>query len=292
LVIAGRKLVDAHEADKAVELLEEAHGILQNPESGYELMRAYDEVGKLNEALTLGEKLNVSVPGPKETPNDASARKNIKESVTSLTTRMPTIQLQIKRPGKDLVRVKVDERTLLPEQLDKPIRVNPGKREILVTAPGYQPLTIPQVIEKGAAKQYPLTIDMTPVEAPKNDVVIPVVPEEPPAQPMKPLTKVGIAVSSALGAIAFGTGIGAAVTYTGFVDVYNRRGCTTNCDAEVQSRGGTLQALTLTSTITGIAAIAAGTLTFVYARSDKKPQTGINVTVAPTAGGFVVHGQW
>jgi len=290
--VAGRKLVDAHEADKAVELLEEAHGILQNPESGYELMRAYDDVGKLNEALTLGEKLNATSVGPKETPNDATARKNIKESVTSLSTRVSTIQLQIKRPAKEIVRVKIDDRTLLPEQLDKPVRVNPGNREILVTAPGYQPLTIPQVVEKGPAKQYPLTIDMKPVEGPKNDVVIPVQPEEPPSPPMKPLTKVGIGVSSALGAIAFGTGIGAAVTYTGFVDAYNRRGCTTNCDAEVEKRGGTLQALTLTSTITGVAAIAAGTLTFLYARSDKKPETGVNLTIAPTVGGFVVHGQW
>jgi hypothetical protein len=292
LVIAGRKLVDAHEADKAVELLEEAHAILQNPESGFELMRAYDGVGKVSEALTLGEKLNATTVGPKETPNDATARKNIKDATAALSTRVSTVQLQIKRPSKDLVRVKIDDRTLLPEQLDKPVRVNPGKREILVTAPGYQPLTIPQVIEKEPAKQYPLTIEMTAVEGPKNDVVIPVEPELPPEKPLKPLAKVGIAVSSALGAIAFGTGIGAAVSYTGFVDVYNRRGCSTNCDAEVESRGGTLQALTLTSTITGIAAIAAGTLTVVYITSDRKPQTGLELKVAPTAGGFVVHGRW
>ncbi|MBK9260626.1 MAG: hypothetical protein IPM54_12490 [Polyangiaceae bacterium] len=277
---------------KALGVLEEAHGILLSLESGYELMRAYEGVGKLVEALTLGEKLSAMPAAPKESPADADARKKVKDAVTSLSTRVPTIQLLIKQPSKDVVRVKVDERTLLPEQLDKPIRVNPGKREIRVTAPGYQPLTIPQDVEQGSAKQYPVTIEMAAVPAPKDEVIPPIAPpEEPPSPPLKPLVKVGIGVSGALGAVAIVTGIGAGVSYTEFVDVYNRQGCS-DCDAEVARRGPTLQALTLTSMITGIGAVAAGTLTFLYARSDQKTAERVSWSVTPTPGGVVFHGRF
>ena len=291
LVVAGRKLVDAHEADKAVGLLEEAHGILLDPESGFELMRAYTDVGKLVEALTLGEKLAALPVGPKESQGNVDARKKIKDAVSSLATRVPTIQLQVQRPAKDLVRVKVDERTLLPEQLDKPIRVNPGKREILVTAPGYEPLTIPQEIEQGTAKQYPVTVNMNPVATPKGEIHT-TLPEEPPSPPLNPLVKVGIGVSSALGVVAIASGIGAGVSYVGFVDAYNRRGCGANCDAEVADRRPTLQALSIIWPIAGALAIAGGTLTFVYARKDQKTSETVGWSVAPTVGGFVVHGRW
>ena len=117
-------------------------------------------------------------------------------------------------------------------------------------------------------------------------------PQEGPSAPLDPIVKVGIGVSSTLGAVAIVTGIAAGVSYIGFVDVYNGRGCGAKCDAEVAQRGSTLQGLTLTSTITGVMAVAAGTATLIYAR--KSPQTPEKASwhVTPTAGGIVVHGRW
>jgi hypothetical protein len=212
-------------------LLEEAHGILLDAESGFELMRAYEELGKLVEAITVGEKLVALPAAPKDSPRGVEAQRKIKDSLTALATRVSTLQLQIKRPSKDLIRVKVDERTLLPEQLDKPIRVNPGNHELRVTAPGYEPLIIPKDIDKGVVQQYPVTIDMVPIPVPKDEGIHVAPPQETPAQPLAPLVKVGIVVSGALGAVALVTGIAAGVSYTGFVDAYKGRGCGADCDA-------------------------------------------------------------
>lgn len=272
-------------------LLEEAHGILQDPESGLELMKAYAGTSKIVESLTLGEKLMALPAAPQESAKNVEARKEIKDACEALTGRISTLQLQIVRPTKDLIRVKVDERTLLPEQLDKPIRVNAGKREILATAPGYEPLTIPQVVEEGPVKQYPIKIEMKPVPKPVDTPVQPVIPQEPESPPLSSTVKVGIGVSSGLALVAIGTGIGAGVSYVGFVDVYNRRGCGDNCAIEVKKQGSTLQALTFTSVISGTMALAAGAFTLISLRSDPgKSDTA--VFIAPTPGGVVVHGRW
>jgi hypothetical protein len=255
-------------------------------------MRAYTDLGKLAEAITLGEKLQASPAGSKDSPTSAAAHQKIKESVAALTARISTIQLQIVRPTKDLVRVKVDDQTLLPEQLDKPIRVNPGNHELRVTAPGYQPLTIPKVIDKGAAQQYPVKIDMVAVPAPNETVVHQGPAPEVPSQPLAPLVKVGIGVSGGLGVIAVVTGIAAGVSYVGFVDAYNGRACGTDCDAEVARRRPTLQGLSITSLVTGVLAVGAGTATWMYARKTSKTPEQSSWNVAPTAGGIVVYGRW
>ena len=285
-------MLDAHEAEKAISVLEEAHGVLQEPDSGFELMRAYVEVGKLVEAIKLGEKLLALTATSKDPAHNAETQRKIKESLTSISGRVSTIQLQIQRPSKDLVRVKVDEETLLPEQLDKPIRVNAGKHELRVTAPGYEPLTIPKDIDKTTVQQYPVKIDMVPVAAPKDDKFHMSQPEEVPSAPLEPFVKVGIGVSSALGAVAIVTGIAAGVSYIGFSDAYNGRGCGANCDAEVAKRGPTLQGLTFTSTITGVMAVAAGAATLVYARKSPKAPEGASWNVSPTTNGIVIHGRW
>ncbi len=285
-------MLDAHEADRAVGILEEAHGVLLDPESGLELMRAYAEVGKLDEAITLGEKLAVMPASPKEPSRSAETQRKIKESLTSLSARVSTIKLEILRPSKDLVRVKVDENTLLPEQLDKPIRVNAGKHELRISAPGYEPLIIAKDIDKNTVQQYPVKIDMVPVPKPKDDTMHGVPPQEVPSPPLDPIVKVGIGVSSALGAVAIVSGIAAGVSYVGFVDAYNGRGCGAKCDAEVTQRGSTLQGLTLTSTITGVMAVAGGTATLIYARKSAQAPEQASWNVAPTAGGIVIYGRW
>jgi len=292
LLDAGRKLLDAHESDRAIGVLEEAHGVLNAPESGYELMRAYADVGKLVEAINLGEKLASLTPLSKDPAHGAETQKKIKETLTSLSARVSTIQLQIQRPSKDVIRVKIDENTLLPEQLDKPIRVNAGKHEIRVTAPGYEPLVIPKDIDKGAVQQYPVKIDMTPIAVSKDDKFQPLPPDENRETPLPTMVKIGIGVSGGLGAIALGTGIAAGLSYVKFVDSYNRAGCGANCDAEVADRRPTLQALSVTSLVTGVLAVGAATATVVYSRQNQKTPEQASWHVSPTAGGIVIHGRW
>ena len=283
-------MIDAREPGKAVGLLEEAHGVLLDVESGFELMRAYDALDKLVEAATLGDKLVALPVVPKEGPSATDARKKVKDALAALSTRTPTLQLQIKRPSKDLVRVKIDDRMLTPEQLDKPIRVNSGNRVVFVTAPGYRPLEVPQVVEKGSSRQYPVIIDMAPIPTPNDQIVRPEEPNE--TSTHTRLVNAGIGASSAFGLVALATGIAAGASYGGVADAYNRQGCNADCDIEVARRGPALQVLTVTATVTGVAALATGAMTWIYARSERKEPERVSYGIMPTPGGIVVHGRW
>jgi len=302
LTLEGQRLLKGGDASAALAKFQAAHDILHAPTTGLDVAMAYEALGQLVEARAMVYEVSRLPILPKEPFSFTQARSNVAAIIEALDSRIPSVVLRIEGAPKETVTVTVDGQKIPPESVTAPFSCNPGKREVVVTAPGYRAARATVELVEGVIKpvEVPIALEreVIPVKAPPPPPPPPPRKEESAPARSNVLFYTGIAVSGALAAVAVGTGIGAAVAEQKSEDDWSQANCNTrptpsSCytNFNEQERQRFLLGNTAVWTAIGAAVIGGGTLTYALltrAPTDEQPQEAL--WVSPTVGGVVIRG--
>jgi len=296
----GREQFSAQHFDRAATLLEKAHRIMRVPPTAFDLMQAYDGLGKFVEALAIGDEMQKQPAKPNEPQPFVDARKKIDAAMDAIASRTPTLGLKISGTSLADARATIDGVPVSPEQFDKPIRVNPGTRKIRVTAQYCDPFETTQEAEAGAERHYDVDVKL---------VCKPPPPARPvPPQPVVPdngaLSKrngiiAGSVVAGGFALVGVGMAIGSkmandrAVVVASRVDCFGMRACESTYNAYY----GMSEGLAISSLFAFGIGVALGTTTLVYGlmgqtSSDAPAPARISLQVVPIGNGLALRGTW
>lgn len=295
LTSEGRSHLKAGDAPAALIKFQAAYAIMRAPTTGLEVATAFEAMGKLVEARAMVYRVSQLPAQPNEPFADKQARATAVSALEALNSRIPSLVLRIEGAPKEVVTATVDGEKVSAESLTAPLPLNPGKHEVVVTAPGYRTARATVELVDGESK---------PVEVPigLEREVAPVKPS-PPRQQDKPaptsdngIVYAGIGVSGALAAVGVGTAIGAWALYGPAEDKLAGK-CESNCKAEFESLTSTQQALAYTSMLTFVGAGLVGSATLAYWALGKKSDQAEKgprgaFVVMPGGGGVFVSGRW
>ncbi|NUQ76065.1 MAG: hypothetical protein HUU21_21200 [Polyangiaceae bacterium] len=255
---------------------------------------AFEAMGKLVEARAMVVKVG-QLPGETIEPwAHKQARASAASAIEALDTRIPSLVLRIQGAPKETVTATVDGFPVPAESLAAPLQFNPGKREVVVTAPGYrtarttvelvegvvQPVEVPIALEREAISTAShQNDDSKPV---RNDAIV----------------YAGIGVSGALAVVGVATAIGAAMAEQKSYDDWEQANCTAmptpSCYNNFNEQENKRFLLANTAIWSFIGATVVGTGTLVYALVVKKPEKPSPqrqaVYVEPAVGGILVRG--
>ena len=296
LVLEGRRLLDAGDARAALAKFQAAHEIMRDPATGLDVATAFEALGQLVEARAMVYEVSRLPEQPNEPPAFRQARATAASAVEALDSRIPSLMLRIEGAPKEAVTATVDGEKVPAESLTTLLVRNPGKREVVVTAPGYRTARATVELVDGVTKpvEVPLVLEREVVAVVAR---LPQQKDEPTPTRSSGLIYAGIAVSGALAVVGVGTAIGAVVVGNKSVDDWNDAGCTGNERAQCylhfneQENKRFLLANTAVWTFIGAAVVGGGTL--AYALTSKKPERTPpkqGVRVEPTMGGVRIRG--
>jgi hypothetical protein len=285
LVLEGNRLLKAGDAYAALAKFQAAHEILRTPTTGINVATAYEALGQLVEARAMVFEVSHLPTQPNEPFSFLQARASAKAAIEALDSRIPSLALRIQGAPKETVTATVDGNKVPSNLLAEPFSRNPGKHEIVVTAPGYRTARTTVELVEGMTKpvEVPLVLERdedasTPT---RNNVFV----------------YAGITVSGTLAAVALGTGIGAALTEEKANADWEAANCTRTdkdrCYMKFDEQEAKRVVLGSTAVWTAVGAVAVGGGTLAYILLTKAPENKPakqTVRVSPTLGGIVVWG--
>jgi hypothetical protein len=293
LTLEGQRLLKVGDARAALAKFQAAHEVLRAPTTGLDVAMAYEALGELVEARAMVHEVSQLPAQPNEPFAYKQARATAASAIEALDSRIPSLVLRIEGAPKEAVTATIDNEKVPPEALTAPYPRNPGTREIVATAPGYQTARTTVELVEGESKPVEVVLvlarEVAPVKAP------------PPPQLLAPtrsstLIYLGIGVTGTLALVSAGTVIGAVALYGPAEDKLHGP-CDSKCQEEFNRLTSTQQALAYTSVFTGIGAGLVGVTTLAYGLTGKtsydieKGARGAFV-VMPGGGSFVVTGRW
>jgi hypothetical protein len=297
----GREQFSAQHFDRAATLLEKAHRIMRVPPTGFDLMQAYDGLGKFVEALAIGEEMQKQPAKPNEPQPFVDARIKIDAAMDAIASRTPTLGLKISGTSLADALATIDGVPVAPEQLDRPIRVNPGMRKIRVTAPYCDPFETTQEAEAGAERHYDVDIKLVCKPPPPIRPVPPppVVPDNL-VQSKRNGIIAGSVVAGGFALAGVGMAIGSKIANEQAVVVATRAAECIDMDAcervyDVQY--GASKGLAISSLFAFGIGVALGTTTLVYGlmgqtSSDAPAPARVSLQVVPIGNGLALRGTW
>ncbi|WP_437736796.1 hypothetical protein [Sorangium sp. So ce1335] len=138
LLIEGRKKRDAGDVTGARADFQAAHALVRAPTTGLDLARADEALGRLIEARETAYEV-VHLPlGKEEPPAFTHARAAAAAMVEQLDARIPSLLLRVEGAPLDAVEARVDGQPIPRAALPYPRKLNPGRHEVVVTAPGFR----------------------------------------------------------------------------------------------------------------------------------------------------------
>ncbi|WP_437281547.1 hypothetical protein WME90_13610 [Sorangium sp. So ce375] len=138
LLIEGRKKRDAGDVAGAREDFQAAHALVRAPTTGLDLARADEALGRLIEARETAYEV-VHLPlGSDEPSAFTQARATAAAMVEQLEARIPSLLLRVEGAAPDQLEARVDGQPIPRAALPYPRKLNPGRHEVVVTAPGFQ----------------------------------------------------------------------------------------------------------------------------------------------------------
>ncbi|WP_437666368.1 hypothetical protein [Sorangium sp. So ce1182] len=138
LLIQGRKKRDAGDVAGAREDFQAAHALVRAPTTGLDLARADEALGRLIEARETAYEV-VHLPlGKDEPPAFTQARAAAAAMVEQLEARIPSLLLRVEGAALDQIEARVDGQPIPRAALPYPRKLNPGRHEVAVKAPGFQ----------------------------------------------------------------------------------------------------------------------------------------------------------
>lgn len=301
LIIQGRQHLDAGEPERALPLLKEAHDIMHVPTTALDLMRVYGDLNKLVEARGVGEEAERMPVLPNEPGAYREARVKIKEALEALDSQIPLLDLAISGAPIDKVRVHVEGREVPTDNIDKPIRMNPGEQPIEVTAPNCGRFVTTQKAESGLDRRYKVQVDLSchePVVSPeveKKPVMVAPMPQPPQAD--KRLIGAGFASAAVFVGAGVGLSIAAknandrAVEAAG-VGCVDQAACRKTY-SDQYGRSTTLTGLAIPAFVVSGGLVLTTSIYWVLNRSTSEtPKTKVSAMVTPGMQGVMVQGPW
>ncbi|WP_437818093.1 hypothetical protein [Sorangium sp. So ce1078] len=138
LLIEGRKKRDAGDVAAARADFQAAHALVRAPTTGLDLARADEALGRLLEARETAYEV-VHLPlGKDEPPAFTQARAAAAAMVEQLDARIPSLVLRVEGASLDQLDARVDGQPIPRAALPYPRKLNPGRHEVVVAAPGFQ----------------------------------------------------------------------------------------------------------------------------------------------------------
>ncbi|AUX31194.1 MULTISPECIES: hypothetical protein [Sorangium] len=138
LLIEGRKKRDAGDVAAARADFQAAHALVRAPTTGLDLARADEALGHLLEARETAYEV-VHLPLGKDEPAAfTQARAAAAALVEQLDARIPSLVLRVEGASLDEIEARVDGQPIPRAALPYPRKLNPGRHEVVVTAPGFQ----------------------------------------------------------------------------------------------------------------------------------------------------------
>lgn len=216
LLIEGRKKRDAGDLEGARANFHAAHALMHVPTTGLDLARADEALGRLVEARATAYEV-VHLPVAQNEPAAFTrARAEAAALLQRLEERIPSLVLRIEGAPLDAVDARVDGERIPGPALTLPRRLNPGRHEVVVSAPGFR--TERREVTLKEAVRTPVEVHITLVAEPPAELAKDAEPLPPPGAPAAPRAPVptwawvagGVGLAALVGSVGFAIDHGAA----------------------------------------------------------------------------------
>jgi hypothetical protein len=295
LTLEGQRLLKVGDARAALAKFQAAHEVLRAPTTGLDVAMAYEALGELVEARAMVHEVSQLPAQPNEPFAYKQARATAASAIEALDSRIPSLVLRIEGAPKEAVTATIDNDKVPPESLTAPYPRNPGKREVVVTAPGYKTARATVELVEGESKPVEVVLVLVREAAPLKAPPLPQQHEPAPTR-SSALIYLGAGITGTLAVVGVGTMIGVKALYGPAEDKLAGK-CDRDCASEFDSLTSIQKALAYTSFFTFIGAGIVGGATLAYGatgknsdEAEKGPHGAIVVT--PGGGSFVVTGRW
>lgn len=205
LLLSGREKRKNGQLMGALEDFERAHAIMRVPTTGLDLGKTQQELGLLVEARTTFLEAARHPAKANESRAFKRARKEAKQLADEIAPRLATLTISVSAEA----RVKLDDADISSSSINVPLKVNPGKHEIVATLADDEKRETIMVVE-GETKTVEFTLAGAPPPPPGAEK--PPGSEEPRAETSTSslvwigggVAAVGLAVGAVTGLMAFG----------------------------------------------------------------------------------------
>jgi hypothetical protein len=207
----GKELRDKGDLQGALKKFEAAHALGQTPVTGIELARTYAELRRLVEAREMCLWIGRVPVAPDETSKSADARAEAARLAQQLEPRIANLTVRIVGAmPEEPVHLVVDGVKVPDVALHETLRVNPGRREVFVSAgtgeAAREAHTYPELAE-GDTREITITLPAPPASAASEPV--PPEPAPPPPPPSAAPTLIRLGFGTAIAGAAAGLMAGA-----------------------------------------------------------------------------------
>jgi hypothetical protein len=169
LVVEGDRSFAAQEFERALERYREAFELVPVPTVGIEVVRTERALSRLLEAKATAIRVMNFPVEPDEPGVFAGARASAEAIAHEIDEQIPWIRVRANTP----VSIQLDGIALSTSSTELPLRMNPGRHVLSLSAPGYQ--TVQRVIELGPAERREEAVELLPLPPPPAITAPPVV---------------------------------------------------------------------------------------------------------------------
>lgn len=148
LVYRGDELFAQKRVGEALEAYREAHEIMRVPTTGIEVAKTLAAMGRLMDARSAAADVEALPKEPDEPIPFWEARQRASQLIRELDRRIPTVSLDIV-PGVKKRTIRIDKERVPDELAWLPLRMDPGRHVISVSAPGFASMEKPVEVKEG-----------------------------------------------------------------------------------------------------------------------------------------------
>jgi hypothetical protein len=280
LLFSGREKRKSGQVKASLADFEKAHAMMRVPTTALDLGKTQQSLGMLVEARASFLEATRHAPQASDPPAFKRARREAKQLAEEITPKLATLTLTVSSGA----HVKIDDAEISSSSVGVPLKVNPGKHEIVASLGGE---------EKRA------TVDLAEGEGSSVDLVFAGVPPPPPApqapQPIatqsttNPLVWVGLATAGVGTAVGVTTGL-MAFSVTNDVESRCAAGrCPPPTHSDID-RGRTLGTISTISFI--VAGVGAAVLVYGLLTPSRTPAPATSGHARSTLGSLGVDGRF
>lgn len=164
LLLSGREKRKNGQNKEALADFEKAHAIMHVPTTGLDLGKTQEALGLLVEARQTYLEASRFPKQSNESPAFENARREAKKLADGISPRLATLTVSVPKDAK----VKIDEGEISGSSIGVPLKVNPGKHQIVGTLGADEKRTTVDLAE-GESKSIELELAGAPVPPPSGD---------------------------------------------------------------------------------------------------------------------------
>jgi hypothetical protein len=223
LLLSGREKRKNGQNKEALADFEKAHAIMHVPTTGLDLGKTQEALGLLVEARQTYLEAVHAPKQPNESPAFERARQDAKKLADAISPRLATLTVTVPKDAK----VKIDDGEISASSVGVPLKVNPGKHQIIASLGGDEKRAAVDLAE-GETKSIELELADAPVAPPA--------PGGDKDKENQPQTKPNVLVWVGGGIAAAGLAVGAV---TGIMAFSIKSDVESRCDAQKRCKSPT-----------------------------------------------------